>query len=161
MTIRAALSAAAGGAQEDVDALERALNGLARIGVGEPQITLAVDAEIGPADRRHARLLQQRRGERLRLPAGRRDVGESVESAFRRRRAYARQPIEPVDDDAAAGVEFGDHRGDRVLRPGQRGEAGELRRRIDAGVGIDRQLAHIVVERGGQIEKPSRQPVIA
>ena len=36
---------------------------------------------------------------------------------------------------------------DRILRAGQRREAGILRRRVDAGPGVDRELAHVVVER--------------
>ena len=36
--------------------------------------------------------------------------------------------------------------GHGILRPGQSGDAGILRRRVDAGVQIDRQLAGIVIK---------------
>jgi hypothetical protein len=69
-------------AQEIVDAPQRLGDRRARRGVGKAEITLAKDAEIGAADRRCARLLEQRRGERLRPPAGRRNVGEDVKAPF-------------------------------------------------------------------------------
>jgi hypothetical protein len=40
------------------------------IGIGEADVAFAVDAEIRAADQRHAGILQQRRGQRLGLPAG-------------------------------------------------------------------------------------------
>src|SRR5262252_7183008 len=56
--------------QEFAHAVERLDNVLGRVGVREPHISLAEDAEVRAADDGDARILQQRRGERLRLPSG-------------------------------------------------------------------------------------------
>src|SRR5690606_37784504 len=49
----------------------------------------------------------------------------------------ARKPVEGGRHLAAALVERGNHAGDRILGAGEGGDAGELRRRVNAGVGID------------------------
>jgi len=56
------------------------------------------------------------------------DVRKCVERAFRDRAGYARQPVEAVDHDLTSLVELGHHRGDRVLRPGQRSDPGVIAR---------------------------------
>src|SRR5438128_624492 len=64
--------------EELAHAVEGAQDVLGRVGVGDAQVALGEDAEVGAADERDARVVEQRRGERLRLPAGALDVGEGV-----------------------------------------------------------------------------------
>jgi hypothetical protein len=56
--------------EERAHAVERPQNILGRVGVREPDITLAENAEIGAADDGDAGILQERGGKRLCLPAG-------------------------------------------------------------------------------------------
>ncbi len=95
--------------QEFAHAVERLQDVLGRVGVGQPHIALAENAEVRPADDGDAGIVQQRRRQRLRLPAGALDVGEGVERALRRRAGHAGQFVEALDHDFAALVEFGDH----------------------------------------------------
>src|SRR4051794_8167870 len=67
--------------KEFAHAVEGAKNILGRIGVAEPHVALAEDAEVGTADDGNAGVLQQRGRERLCLPARAFDVGEGVERA--------------------------------------------------------------------------------
>ena len=55
--------------QKLAHAAERLDDIFRRIGVGQPHITLAEDAEIRPADDGDAGFIQQRGGERFCLPA--------------------------------------------------------------------------------------------
>src|SRR6185312_5407816 len=126
--------------QKLAHASERLQDVLGRIGVRQPQVALAENAEIGPADDGDAGLVEQRRGERLGLPAGALDVGEGVERALGRGARDAGQFVQPLDHHFAPPVELGDHLGHFVLRPLERRQAGKLRRRVDAGIQIDRQL---------------------
>ena len=96
--------------QELAHSLESPSDVFGRVGVGEADIAFAVDAEIRSADGRDAGLLQERRGERLCLPAGPGDVREGVERALRGDAGDARQRVEALDHELPAPVELGDHR---------------------------------------------------
>ena len=133
-------------AQEFAHAVERLQDVLGRVGVGQSHIAFAKYAEIRPADDGNAGIFQQRRGERLRLPAGALDVGKSIERAFRRRAGDAGQFVQALDHDFPPLVELGDHLAHFVLRAFERREPGILCRGVDAGMQIDRKLARIVVE---------------
>ncbi len=63
----------------------------------------------------------------------------------------------PSTTTCAAPVEGAHHLGDLVLRAIDRGNAGKLARRIDAGPAVDGQLAHLVVEvAAGVAVRPDR-----
>src|SRR5690606_37380351 len=132
--------------EELLDAPDRAQDIFLRVGVGEPQVALAVDAEIRPTDQRDAFLLEECGSQLLGLPACLADVRKGVERTLRRDAAHAGQAVQPLDDDLAAVVEGPHHRLDRILRAVYRGNAGKLRRRVDARPAIDRELAHLVIE---------------
>ncbi len=122
---------------------------LGRVGVAQPHIALRQDAEVGTADDGDAGIFEQRRRQRLGLPARALDVGECVERALRGRATDARQAVQALDHDFAPAVELRDHPRHLVLRTLQRGKPGILRRRVDAGMQVDRELARIVVELAG------------
>src|ERR1044072_5214373 len=67
--------------QEFAHPAQRLDDVLGGVGVGQAQIAFAQDAEVRTADQSHAGFVQQRIGERLGLPAGLLDVGESIEGA--------------------------------------------------------------------------------
>src|SRR6267154_2138055 len=54
--------------EELAHAIERLEDVLGRIGIGEPHVAFAENAEVRPPDNRNTCILQQGRGERLRLP---------------------------------------------------------------------------------------------
>src|ERR1700738_4909739 len=83
--------------QEFAHAVERFENVLGRVGVGEPHVSLAEDAEVRAADDGNARILQQRRGERLRFPSGALDIREGVERTLGGRAENAGQAVQPID----------------------------------------------------------------
>jgi len=127
-------------------AIQRFQDILGRVGVGQPQIAFAENAEVRPPDQRDAGVVEHRGGERLCLPPGSLDVGECIEGALRHDAAHAGQLVQPFDHDLAALVELRDHLVRGVLRAGKRGEACELRRRVDAGIEVHGELARLIVE---------------
>src|SRR5580704_17028298 len=145
MTARAGSGRLAAG-QKFAHAVERFENVLGRVGVGHAHIAFAEHAEIRAADQRDAGVFQERVCERLGLPAGALDVGKGVERALRRRARRAGKLVQAGDDDFAPLIELGDHFRRFVLRTGEGCKAGILRRGIDAGMQVDRELARIVVK---------------
>ena len=97
-------------------------------------------AETGARDDRHAGLLQQARLQGFGVHAGAGDIGKGVKGAARLDTADPVEAVEGVDDHPPPTIEGGDHFMDRVLRPGQRRQTGELGRRVDAGMAIHRQF---------------------
>src|SRR5215813_4121087 len=95
--------------QEIAHAVERLEDVLGRVGVGEPHVALAEDAEIGPADDGDAGVVEQRIGKRLRLPAGALDVGKGVERALRSRAGDAGQAAETFHNHRSPLVELRHH----------------------------------------------------
>src|SRR5207237_10844127 len=95
-----------------------------RIGVGKPQIALAMRAERRARERGHAGLVEQPLGDlrRRALRAG--DVREDVKGAARAQALHPGQLVEPVDEDVAAPLELGDHPAGLLALEG--GGAGEL-----------------------------------
>src|SRR5664279_305746 len=89
-----------------IDAIQRLLKILDRIGDTEPQMALAICAECGSGQRRNSRILQQRVGQLLRLPARLLDVGESVERALGQPAGESLDLVEAVDEQVAAAVKF-------------------------------------------------------
>src|ERR1051325_11690913 len=69
--------------QKFAHAVERLEDFLGRVGVGQPHIAFAEHPEVRSAYDRHPGVLEQRRGERLRLPAGALDIREGVERPLR------------------------------------------------------------------------------
>src|SRR5262249_54967118 len=123
--------------EELADPSDRLADVLRRVGVGEAEIGLAENAEIGAAGGGDPGLLEGLPGGRLCLQAGPGDVWESVEGALRRDARDAGELVQFLDHDLPPLVELGDHLADRVLRAGERGETGKLRRCIHAGPGVD------------------------
>src|SRR5262245_4939800 len=64
--------------QKIAHAVERLQDVLGRVGVREPHIAFPKDAEVGATDNGDAGVVEQRVGERLRLPAGPLDVVELI-----------------------------------------------------------------------------------
>ena len=100
---------------------------LERVGVRDAQVALAVLAERGAREHRHAGLVEQPVGQLARVEARPLDVREGVERAVRHDAGHARQPVQAVDDELAplrnsAIIAF-----DVVARPLERGHAGQLR----------------------------------
>src|SRR5437660_238421 len=122
---------AGGSARERLEdrphAVERGPEVGLRVGVGKPQIALAMRAERGARERGHAGLVEQPLGDlrRRTLRAG--DVREDVKSTARAQALHAGQLVEPIDEDVAPPLELGDH------PPGllalQRGNAGHVHAR--------------------------------
>src|ERR1700722_19843860 len=90
-----------------VDAIERLLQILQRIGHAGAQVTFAEVTEGGAGERRYSGLLEQRVGERLRLPPRLRDVGENIECAFGHAAGKSLNLIQSGDEHIAAMFEFG------------------------------------------------------
>ena len=132
--------------QEFAHAVQRLENILRRIGVGDAQIPFSQYAEIRAADQGDAGFTEQRVGQGLGLPAGLADIREGIEGALGRDARNPGQLVQAFHHDFPALVEFGHHFQHRLLRPGQRGDAGKLGGRIDAGIEVDRQLAGLVIE---------------
>ena len=72
-----------------------------RVGVGEPEIALAVLSEGRASEDGHAALLQDRLGNLRRGPLERLDVREDVKGALGRPSGHAGEGIEPGHDDVA------------------------------------------------------------
>src|SRR3954451_4399733 len=69
--------------QELPHALERLEDVLGRVGVGQPDVAFAEDAEVRPADGNDTGVVEQRGGEFLGFPARARDIGKGIKRALR------------------------------------------------------------------------------
>ncbi len=146
---------------EPADALERFFDLLVGGGVAGADVAGAAGPEGGARHHRHLLLPQQALGEVFVGEAGAADGGEGVEGALRLEAGEA-QPVEPVDDEAAAAV---------VLRaswpaPAPRRCAGPRGRRTGEGVGAHIMMywcTFIIASRmsAGAQAQPTRQPVMA
>src|SRR4051794_30614124 len=108
--------------QEAIHALQGAQDVFSRVGIGYTQIPFAQDAEVGAADQRNTRLVEQRIGQWLGVPAGLLDVGEGIEGALGRDAGNPRQLVETFHHQLATLVERNAHMRHRILRPGQGGD---------------------------------------
>src|ERR1700730_5498113 len=118
------------------DALDGLLErGQAR-GVGKPQIALAEPPEARPGKGCDARLLEQDVLQRARIETGATHVGKRIKGAAGIDAAEAWQTAERGHDVLPALGERLDHLSRRLLRSRERGDAGVLGRRIDAGVAV-------------------------
>src|SRR6266849_4597934 len=97
-----------------------------RVGVGEPEIALAVLSEGRAPEDGHATFLQDRLGNLRRGPLERLDVREDVEGALGRPAGHAGESVEPGHDDVAPPLELGDHPLHRRLILLERGDARPL-----------------------------------
>src|SRR5437899_3149356 len=80
-----------------LDAIERFLDVLNRVGYAEAQITFAEIAECGTGQRSDANVVEQRVGQFLGWPTGLRDVGKNVERAVRQAAGETFDPVETGD----------------------------------------------------------------
>src|SRR5438477_1553440 len=126
-------------AEKLADAFDRLANRLDAAGVGKAQVILAECPKAGAGDRRDPGLVEQLALQVAGAVAGPRDVRERVKRTARLDAADPRQRIQRRDDDFAPLGEGLDHPLDRLARAFEGGDAGPLRRRIDAGMAIDRQ----------------------
>src|SRR5439155_3174108 len=78
-----------------------------------------------------------------RWPPGPRDVGKNVECALGQAAGETAYFVETGDHDVAPFLELGAHRLDRLLRPAERFDAGNLREARGAGVGVDHQTGDV------------------
>src|SRR5690242_14973892 len=122
---------------------------LSAVGVGEPQIALAIFAKAGAGDRCHAGLFEQMRLQCTRVVTGPADVGEGIEGTPGLLTAKARQPVQRLDDHLAPLGKFRDHAVYRLARPGQRGNPGVLCGGVDAGMTVDREPLGVPKQRLG------------
>src|SRR5229473_4417648 len=83
--------------EEFAHAIERLEDVLGRVGIGEPHVALAENAEVRPPDNRNTCILQQGRGEGLRLPSGALGVREGVECPFGGDAGNAGQAVQSLD----------------------------------------------------------------
>src|SRR6266511_4861650 len=79
------------------------------VGVGQPEIALAVLAESRPSKHRHAALLEHGLGHFRRRPLERLDIGEDVEGALGRPARHPGQGVEPRHDEVAPALELPHH----------------------------------------------------
>src|SRR5689334_19728599 len=121
------------------DALDRLGDRLKTVGVGESDIVLSERTEAGAGDRRHALLVEQFALETAGIVPGPGNIREGVERTTRIDAAYARQAVERSDDDLAPFGEGAHHPLHRLARTLERRDPGILRRRVDAGVAVDRK----------------------
>ena len=86
-----------------------------------------------------------------------RDVGERVERPARQRAADAGEAVQRLDDHVAPLGEGRDHARDRLLRAGERGDAGVLGGRVDARVDVDGEPRRDLGELAGP-DAPAEAP---
>src|SRR5208283_2275460 len=103
-----------------VDALQRLLQILQRIGHAEAQVAFSVFAKGRSRKGCHSSLLQQRVRQRLRLPASLHDVGKNVECAFGHAAGEAFDLVQSRDEHIAPPLELSAHMINRTLVPAQR-----------------------------------------
>src|SRR5437879_6105371 len=116
-----------------------------RVGVGEPEIALAVGAERGARQRGDAGLVEQALGDFGGRAPGAGDVREHVERAARAQALHAGQLVEPVHEDVAPPLELGDHAAGLLAL--ERGDAGELHERRRARGRVHHQPRDVLDER--------------
>src|SRR6516162_7676380 len=126
-------------AEQLADPLDRLADRLAAVGIRKAQIAFAELAEAGACDRRHPGFFQELCLQCPGVEPGTGHVGESVERATRLHAAKPRQAIERRNDHFAALGKRSHHAMDRLARTLQRGDAGELGGRVDAGMAVDRE----------------------
>src|SRR6266700_4457967 len=126
-------------AEKAPNALDRLGDRLEAVGVGEPDIILAERAKAGAGDRRHPFFVEQPALESAGVVPGPGNVGEGVEGTARLGAADPGKPVERRGDHLAALGECLDHAVDRLTRAFERGDPGILRRRVDAGMAVDRE----------------------
>src|SRR5215204_7104630 len=119
---------------------------VARVGVGEAEVALAVLAESGACEAGDSGLFEQQVGEGVCAVAGIRDAWEGVEGAFGDDAIDARELVEAGDDQVPAGAELGEHSVYAVLRAGEGLETGVLGGGVGAGVRVDLKLSYLFCE---------------
>ncbi len=143
-------------------ALERRAQVGLGVGVGEPQIPLAVHAERGAREHRHASLGQQPLGDLGRGPADALDVGERVEGAARRVQLTPGSGSDPSTIRSRRRRNSATMRCDRRLVALERRDAGELDERGRARGGVDHEPRDVLGQRrrhDAEAQAPARHRV--
>src|SRR5947209_18630912 len=99
-----------------------------RIRIAEPDVAVAVVAEGPAVQARYAGIVQQNIGQLLRADSRLFDIGERIEGAARECAMKTGDTVQTLANRVAPAPELGDHLLDAVLRTGQRGDSGALRK---------------------------------